>query len=254
MTERNETTALAALDLATGAGVAVVGLARRAGAATLRRTPRPAVLLGRAGAETAARLAGDLPTRLRARGAAVRVRAWTLAEQRLLATVRPVLDLVLDQIDLTDLVLQRVDIDRIAERIDIDRILDRIDLTELVLKRVELDTIADDLDVERILNRLDLTGIVLTRVDLDRVAAGLDVDAVIDRVDIIAIAEDVVDGIDLPRIIRESTGSVASESLRGVRTRSIEADQALGHFMERFRPRRRSGPHPEPVAEAPGAD
>ena len=254
MTERNVTTALAAVDLATGAGVAIVGVVRRAGAATLRRTRGPAVLLGRAGAEGAVRLAGNLPARLRTRGAAVRGRAWTLAEQRLLAAVRPVLDLVLDQIDLTDLVLERVDIDRIAERIDIDRILDRLDLTELVLQRVELDTIAEDLDVERILDRLDLTGIVLTRVDLDRVAAGLDVDAVIDRVDIIAIAEDVVDGVDLPRIIRESTGSVASESLRGVRTRSIEADQALGHFMERFRPRRRSGPGPEPVAEAPGAD
>jgi hypothetical protein len=250
MTERNGTTALAAVDVAAGAGAAVVGFVRRAGSATLRRTPRAAVLIGRVGAESAARLAGDLPSRLQSRGAAVR----TLAEQRLLAAVGPVLDLVLDQIDLTELVLERVDIDRIADTIDIDRIMDRIDLTELVLKRVELDSIAAGLDIERIIDRIDLTGIVLTRVDLDRVAAGLDVDAVIDRVDIIAIAEDVVDGIDLPRIIRESTGSVASESLRGVRTRSIEADQALGQFMDRFRPRRRSGPRPEPVVEAPGAD
>jgi hypothetical protein len=250
MTERNETSALAAVDLATGAGAALVGFVRHAGTATLRRTPRAALVIGRVGAEGAARFAGDLPSRLKARGAAVR----TLAEQRLLASVRPVLDLVLDQIDLTELVLQRVDIDRIADAIDIERIMDRLDLTELVLKRVELDRIGDGLDIDRIIDRLDLTGIVLTRVDLDRVAAGLDVDAVIDRVDIIAIAEDVVDGIDLPRIIRESTGSVASESLRGVRTRSIEADQALGQFMDRFRPRRRSGPRAEPVVEAHGAD
>jgi hypothetical protein len=250
MTERNGTTALAAVDVAAGAGAAVFGLVRRAGAATLRRTPRAAVLIGHVGAQGVARLAGDLPARMQARGAVVR----TLAEQRLLTAVRPVLDLVLDQIDLTELVLQRVNIDRIADTIDIDRIMDRLDLTELVLKRVELDRIGDGLDVERIINRLDLTGIVLTRVDLDRVAAGLNVDAVIDRVDIIAIAEDVVDGIDLPRIIRESTGSVASESLRGVRTRSIEADQALGQFMDRFRPRRRSGPRAEPVVEAPSAD
>ena len=250
MTERNETNALATVDVVAGAGAALVGFVRRAGVATLHRTPRAAVLIGRVGAEGAARLAGDLPSRLQARGAAVR----TVAEQRLLALVRPVLDLVLDQIDLTELVLQRVDVGRIADTIDIDRIMDRIDLTELVLKRVELDSIAAGLDIERIIDRLDLTGIVLTRVDLDRVAAGLDVGAVIDRVDIIAIAEDVVDGIDLPRIIRESTGSVASESLRGVRTRSIEADQALGQFMDRFRPHRRSGQRAEPLAEAPRAD
>jgi hypothetical protein len=253
MTVRNETSALAGVDLAAGVGVAVVEFVRRAGAATLRRTPRAALQIGHVGAEAAARVAGDVPSRLQARGAAVR----TLAERRLLAAVRPVLDLVLDQIDLTDLVLQRVDVDRIADTIDIDRIMDRLDLTELVLKRVELDTIADGLDIDRIMDRLDLTGIVLTRVDLDRVAAGLDVDAVIDRVDIIAIAEDVVDGIDLPRIIRESTGSVASESLREVRARSIEADQALGHFMDRFRPRRRSEPVPpvlDPLPEAPSVD
>src|SRR3954454_7410505 len=176
MNARNETTALAAVDLAAGAGAAVVGFVRRAGAATLRRTPRAAVQVGRAGAEVTARLAGDLPSRLEARGAAVRA----LAQERLLAAVRPVLDLVLDQVELTELVLQRVDIDRIADTIDIERIMDRLDLTELVLKRVELDSIADGLDIDRIVDRMDLTGIVLTRVDLDRVAAALDVDAVID--------------------------------------------------------------------------
>src|SRR3954471_7378683 len=148
MTVRNETTALTAVDVITGAGATAVGFVRRAGAATLRRTPRAAVLIGRVGAQGAARLAGDLPSRLGARGAAVR----TLAEQRLLAAVRPVLELVLDQIDLTELVLQRVDIDRIADTIDIDRIMDRLDLTELVLKRVELDSIAEGLDIERIIN------------------------------------------------------------------------------------------------------
>src|SRR3954470_16903011 len=150
MTERNETSALAAVDLATGAGAALVGFVRRAGAASLRRTPRAALLIGRVGAEGAARFAGDLPSRLKARGAAVR----TLAEQRLLAAVGPVLDLVLDQIDLTELVLQRVDIDRIADTIDIDQIMDRLALTELVLKRVELNSIAEGLDIERIINRL----------------------------------------------------------------------------------------------------
>ena len=262
MTQWNASTALAAVDAAAGAGVTAAGLARRAAGGVARRTPGVVVAAGRAAAASAARLAGDLPAQLQARGGTARRQALTFAEQRLLAAVRPVLERVLDQIDLTDLVLQRVDIDRIADAIDIDRIMDRLDLTELVLKRVELDSIADGVDIDRIVDRLDLTGIVLTRVDLDRVAAGLDVDAVIDRVDIIAIAEDVVDGIDLPRIIRESTGSVASESLRGVRTRSIEADQALGQFMDRFRPRRRSGPRaeavtpaiPEPVVEVPRAD
>ena len=36
------------------------------------------------------------------------------------------------------------------------------------------------------------------------------------------------------KIIRESTGSVASEGLREVRLQSFEADQALGRFVDRI--------------------
>ena len=111
--------------------------------------------------------------------------------------------------------------------------------------------------VDAVLDRLDLTGLVLRRVDLDRVAQALDVDAVVaradldaavGRVDLIGFAEYVVDGIDLPKIIRESSGSVASEGLRQVRLTSFEADRALAQFMDRVmlrRGARREGPLPE---------
>jgi hypothetical protein len=110
--------------------------------------------------------------------------------------------------------------------------------------------------VETVVSRLDLTGIVTRHVDLDAVVEGVDVDAiadrldigaVIDRVDLVAVVEEVIAAIDLPAIIRDSTGSMASETVRGARMTGISADDAISrtlerHFLRRRRPRATDGP------------
>src|SRR5690242_5412546 len=48
-------------------------------------------------------------------------------------------------------------------------VLDRIDLTELVVRRLDLDRVAREIDIEAILDRLDLTDLAVRRLDLDRV-------------------------------------------------------------------------------------
>jgi hypothetical protein len=58
------------------------------------------------------------------------------------------------------------------------------------------------------------------------------------RVDLTAIVNQVLDDIDLPEVIRESTGSMASDSVRGLRIRSMEGDAAIGRVVGRLRPRR----------------
>ena len=101
------------------------------------------------------------------------------------------------------LVVARVDVDAVAQRLDLDAVARRI-------------------DIEAVLDRMDLTTTVLRRVDLRVV-----VDAVLAQVDLIGLAEQVIDGVDLPEIIRESTGSMASETVKGVRMQGIGADQAV---------------------------
>jgi hypothetical protein len=44
--------------------------------------------------------------------------------------------------------------------------------------------------------------------------------------------------IDLPEIIRESTGAMASDTVRGVRMQTISADDAVGRAVDRLRLRR----------------
>jgi hypothetical protein len=267
MAPSSRATALAVLDVAAGASVSGARVAGWLLGPPARRILPLARQAAAAGAATAPRAAVDLAHRWRREGGRARDLVRHRAEELFEAAVPVVLDVVLDQIDLTALVLRRVDVnavvaaadvdavaarldldtvaarldlDTVAARLDVEKILDRMDLDALIEQRVDLDRVAAGLDVEKILDRIDLDALIEQRVDLDRVAAGLDVEKVLDRVDIIGLAEFVVDGIDLPRIIRESTGSVASEGLRGVRTRSMEADQALARFADRMLLRRRS--------------
>jgi len=215
MAERTTELPLALLDVAVGTAVAA-----------LRATARPrAVLSGLAGSATgvaravAGGLPGGLADRLRAGGQEQRAAARTALEMRLRAAVPRLVEAVLDRLDLTELVLRRVDLDRVAQGLDVELVLDRLDLTELVLRRVDLDRVARALDVDA----------VALRIDLDAIAA---------RLDLIGLAEQVVDGIDLPQIIRDSTGSVASEGVAGIRVQSMEADQAVAHFVDRVLRRR----------------
>jgi len=99
-------------------------------------------------------------------------------------------------------------------------ILDRIDLTQIAI---------DHLDIERIVDTIDLDAIV-ERVDLD---------AVIHRVDLAGIATEVIGDIDLPELIRESTGAVTSETVRTVRLGSAELDRLLGRVVDRLLNRKR---------------
>ena len=119
-------------------------------------------------------------------------------------------------------VVDTVDVDRVATRLDLNAVLDRIDLNAIVRDRVNID------------------GIVRA-VDIDAVAARLDLDAVIERLDLPVLAQDVIDEIDLPLIIRESSGSMASEAVRGVRMHSIDADEAVHRVLNRILRHRRAG-------------
>ena len=103
------------------------------------------------------------------------------------------------------------------------------DVIAEVVRRVDLDETVSRLDIEAVLDRMDLTETVLKRVDLVKV-----VDAVLAQMDLIALANEIIDGVDLPEIIRDSTGSMASETVKGVRMQGIGADQAVGRAVDRL--------------------
>ncbi|RDI26943.1 hypothetical protein DEU38_108178 [Rhodococcus sp. AG1013] len=178
---------------------------------------------------------------LESRGAETLRAADELSDRVLRVVVRRVVAAALAEVDITAVVRDHVDLDTIAEGIDIERIVDRVDVDAIaarvdiapILDRVDVDDVAARVDIDRIIDRVDVDAIA-ARVDVDAIAAKVDVDAVIERVDLVDLSNSVIDGVDLPRIIRESTGSMSTEAVRGARSQGMQADDAVAGFVGRL--------------------
>jgi hypothetical protein len=169
-----------------------------------------------------------------ARHGAARRAEMVRAAQALLDHWAPdLVERVVSRLDLTGLVIRNVDLDDVVRAVDIDAVVDRLDL-DAIVKRVDLDAVVADVDLDA----------AVAGVDIDAIAARLDLDAVIGRIDLVAMVEEVIDAIDLPAIIRDSSGSMASETIRGARMTGISADEAISRSLENhlFRRRRKRVP------------
>jgi hypothetical protein len=80
-----------------------------------------------------------------------------------------------------------------------------------------------------VLDRVDLTAVV------DEVLSRLDLNALVLRhLDVGALAEAVVEAVDLPQIVRQSSGSIASETIESVRLQGLAADRAVERIVDRL--------------------
>ena len=256
-----ERSAVDAVDVLVGTAALTAGAVRRV------VTPVGTVVLSTLG--RGARLVADrVPDRpvdaLARRGGAVRAELERHAADLFGAVVRRVVEAVLNVVDLTDVVRRHVDLDALGRELDVRAVVNRVDVDEVaarldieaVLARVDIDAVAARLDLEAVLDRVDVDAVaarldiepVMARVDPDMIAKRLDVDAVVSRADLEAvlarldlprIAMEVIAEIDLPEILRESTGSAASELARGVRTEGVRADEAVARVVDRLLRRER---------------
>ncbi len=98
-------------------------------------------------------------------------------------------------------------------------------------------------EVDQVLDRLvpALVSGVLRHLDLTRLLQR--------HVDVVTLAEEVIAEIDLPALIRDSTGAVASDTVLGVRMQSISGDEAVARAVARLRARlvRGTAPTPSPL-------
>jgi hypothetical protein len=134
--------------------------------------------------------------------------------------------------------LRQVDLDAIVSKVDIDAIVRQVDI-DAIARQVDVDAIVSQVDMGAVAKRIDVDAIA-ERIDIDAIVSRVNVDAILRRLDLVAIAEEVVNGIDLPEIIRESTGSMASDVVRDARMQTIEADVAIARIVDRVIRRRRA--------------
>jgi hypothetical protein len=215
----------------------------------LRVLTRPAVAVAR-GSVAVARHHLDLDG-WATRGLAEQRRTREAAVKAIRALIAALVAAVLDQIDL-DEVVARVDLDQVVARMDLDRIVDRInpnqiatriDLDEIV-DRVDVDAIAKRIDLDAIVRRIDLDAIV-ARIDLDAIVASVDIDAILARVDLPGLTEQVIDEVDLGEIIRESSSTMASETVDALRVQGMRVDGLVSRIVDRMLQRdgqRQTGP------------
>ena len=257
-----------------GAGITAVVLGVGAGAAELtRRAGRPiravsGVVLRGTGAAARGLTPDPLTSAVAARARTVHAGLERLARAVLEPIVRQAVEVFLETTDLTALVRQHVDIDALAAELDVDAVVARVDLDaavarvdlDAVVARVDLDAAVARVDVERVVRRVDLDAVAATldldrlvasvdldaavkrvdldtlvaRVDPDQVVAKVDVDAVLARIDLVGLAREVIDAIDLPEIVRHSTGALTSDTVRTVRTDAMQADDVVAGIVDRL--------------------
>jgi hypothetical protein len=116
----------------------------------------------------------------------------------------------------------------------VDQVLDQVDLTTMVVEHVDVAKIVDSIDIAAIVKNIDIESIV-------------------GEMDLGSIANQVIEDVDLPGLIRESSGAMASDSIIAIRTQSIGADELVNRVMDRIllrrsdRAARTRAPEPPPA-------
>ena len=214
------------------------------------------------------RQAGDRLGGFDARWREQRPRDEEAAAAFLRLLVPQVVDAALDQIDLNELVAERIELDRVIDRLDLDRVIARLDIdaivgpdrprpdprtrrrSQAIVERVPVDEIVSRLDLDAIVASVDLDQVV-RRVDIQAVADRIDLQALVRRLDLTAIASEVIEELDLMQLIQDAVGSMTNETVGGIRVQSMNADRAISRLRERVLGRGGGG---EPGATPPASE
>src|SRR6266542_675783 len=79
-----------------------------------------------------------------------------------------------------------------------------------------------------------LVAAVLDQIDLDRVVDRVDMDAIVARIDLPALAQQVLDELDVGQIVRESSSTMAAETVDALRVQGMQADRLLSGLVDRL--------------------
>ena len=87
--------------------------------------------------------------------------------------------------------------------------------------------------VNAVVSRVNLTEIVVQNVDINTIVARADINPILDRIPMTEIADYVIEEIDLPTLVRESTGGVAEDVLGILRFQAIATDNFITGVVDK---------------------
>ncbi len=192
--------ALGALDVAMELGERVAASAERQLNPVLSRAwSQTAAVGGTAG--TGLRLLAALTEPLAQRGRRLRADAEHEAAAAVAAVLPETIQMVMEQLDLTELAIDHVDIQRVLEAT-----ADQVDLTGFAIDHMDLVRL-----IEASLDEVDFTGMAITRLDFARAVA-----AAMEQVDVMAIAREQMDPAKVAQFLRENVD--VAEAIRAAPT------------------------------------
>ncbi len=118
-----------------------------------------------------------------------------------------------------------------------------------VVRELDVDAIVGQVDIDALLERIDIDAIV-QRVDIGAILDQVDIDAIVKRIDLQALVAD----LGIEDIVRQSTGVMASDSVKLVRVRSMNGDVLLGRFVDRILHRTSRYPELSPTSPTSPAE
>ena len=204
--------ALGALDVGLQAGERVSSTFSRFANPLLNRAWAP--VAGPTAGVTGAglRLLGSITEPLAQRGRRLRADSEHEAAAAVAAVLPETIQLVMEQLDLTELAISHVDIQRVLEAT-----ADQVDLTGFAIENMDLVRL-----IEASLDQVDFTGLAINRLDFARA-----VTAALEQVDVMAVAREQVDparvaaylreNIDLSETLRSAPTAVAGEAVKSMR-------------------------------------
>jgi hypothetical protein len=89
-----------------------------------------------------------------------------------------------------------------------------------------------EVDLDRITERIDVDAIV-SRVDIDAIVSRVDIATIVSRVDLPGLTEQVMDEVDVGELIRESSGTMAAETVDALRDQGMRADHLVNRIVDR---------------------
>lgn len=115
---------------------------------------------------------------------------------------------------------------RVAERV-VDLLIEVLDVDALA-RRIDMNAVLDAVDIDGLLKRIDVPAL-LERVDVNDILRRVDMDTLVEET-------------DLGAVIARSSGGVASEALDAARSQAVGLDLFLDRWVRRALRRKHSAP------------
>jgi hypothetical protein len=73
---------------------------------------------------------------------------------------------------------------------------------------------------------------IIDQIDVDDIVGRVDIDSILAKVDTVGLAREVIEALDIPEMVRQSSGNLAAEGIEGLRLQGMQADRIVARVID----------------------